>query len=382
MSEINEENIKEKLKNVIDPTFDKNLVELEHLKEISISDKSLTLTIIMNTYSAFHEEVRKAIQEQLASFKFDEINIQFEVQIIKTTPKSDFGPPGIKAQDMMPKVKQIIGIASNKGGVGKSTVSANLACALKQLGAKVAILDLDLYGPNIPNMFGVSTQRAKYEQTGINPEDGLIQVIEKYDMPLMSVGFILPTDDTAVVIRAPLANQLINEFMTEVDWPEADYLIVDLPPGTGDIQLTMAQQLPNANIVFVTTPQTVALADVYKGIKMFQEPELNVTVVGVIENMSYFLGDDGKKYEIFGQGGGQKVSEDFKISLFGQIPLVQKIREQGDAGTPIVLENPDLEVSKEFLEIAKKIEIDIAQKTYEINLKRPKDFIFEPIDLM
>lgn len=382
MTEVTVDKIKEVLKNVIDPTFDNNLIELEHVKDISISDNSITITVVMNTYTSYHTDVKKAIEEQLAQFNFKEVTIQIQVKIVKTTPKSDFGPPGIKAQDKMPKVKQIIGVASNKGGVGKSTVSANLACALKQLGAKVAILDLDLYGPNIPNMFGVSTQRAKYEQKGINPEDGFIQVIEKYDMPLMSVGFILPTDDTAVVIRAPLANQLIDEFMTEVDWPEADYLIVDLPPGTGDIQLTMAQELPNANIVFVTTPQTVALADVYKGIKMFQEPELNVSVIGIIENMSYFIGDDGKKYEIFGQGGGQKVSEDFNIQLFGQIPLVQKIREQGDAGKPLVLENPEHTISKEYVSIAEKIALEVARKTHEINLKRPKDFVFEPIDLM
>ena len=336
----------------------------------------------MNTYSSFHLEVKQSILDTLASLNFKSISVQFEVVIEKITPKSDFGPPGMMSQDMMPKIKQVIAVASNKGGVGKSTVAANIACALKQLGAKVAILDLDLYGPNIPNMFGVTTQRAHYEQKGIDPEDGLIQAIEKFDMPLMSVGFILPTDDTAVVIRAPLANQLINEFMTEVDWPEADYLIVDLPPGTGDIQLTLAQQLPNALIVFVTTPQSVALADVYKGFKMFKEPELNVPVIGIIENMSYFIGDDGKKYEIFGQGGGKKASEDFNINFFGQIPLVQKIREQGDNGVPIVLEDPNHSVSKDYITITEKIAVEVARKTFEINQTRPKNFVFEKIDLM
>lgn len=382
MSEVTIESVKDRLKEVVDPTFNKNLIELDHIKNIEIADNSVNLTIIMNTYATFQSEIKQSILDKLAPFNFSSINVQYEVVIERITPKSDFGPPGMMAQDMMPKIKQIIGVASNKGGVGKSTVAANIACALKQLGAKVAILDLDLYGPNIPNMFGVTTQRAHYEQKGIDPEEGLIQVIEKFDMPLMSVGFILPTDDTAVVIRAPLANQLINEFMTEVDWPEADYLIVDLPPGTGDIQLTLAQQLPNAQIVFVTTPQSVALADVYKGIKMFKEPELNVTVIGVIENMSYFIGDDGKKYEIFGQGGGKKTSEDFNINFFGQIPLVQKIREQGDKGVPIVLEDPDNPVSKEYIAITEKIASDIAKKTHEINLSRPKDFVFEKIDLM
>lgn len=382
MSSITKDQISEALKNVIDPTFDKNIVELEHIKDISINDSSIALTIIVNTYTSFHSEIKNSILDQLKPFNFKEIKIDFKVNILKTTPKSDFGPPGMKAQDMFPNVKCIIAVASNKGGVGKSTVSANLASALKSLGATVAILDLDLYGPNIPNMFGVSTQRAKFEQQGIDPEDGKIQIIEKYGIPLMSVGFILPQDDTAVVIRAPLANQLISEFMTDVAWPTVDYLVVDLPPGTGDIQLTMAQQLPNANVVFVTTPQAVALADVYKGIRMFQEPEIDLPVIGIIENMSFFIGEDGKKYEIFGQGGGQKASDQFKINFFGKLPLVQKIREQGDNGKPIVLEDNNHEVSKLFVTIAEQIALEATRKTFEINQKRPKDFVFEPIDLM
>ena len=382
MSTVTTESITDALKKVIDPTFDKNIVELNHIKELTLNDNNLTITIIVNTFTSFQNEIKNAILDQLKGFNLQEVTVNFTVEILKTTPKSDFGPPGMKAQDMFPKVKTIIAVASNKGGVGKSTVSANLACALKALGAKVAILDLDLYGPNIPNMFGVTTQRAKFEQQGIDPEEGKIQVVKKYDIPLMSVGFILPQDDTAVVIRAPLANQLISEFMTDVDWPEADYLVVDLPPGTGDIQLTMAQQLPNANVVFVTTPQAVALADVYKGIRMFQEPEIDLPVIGIIENMSYFIGEDGKKYEIFGQGGGQKASEEFKIKFFGKIPLVQQIREQGDSGKPIVLEDPNHEISKAFISIAEQIVLESARKTFEINQSRPKDFVFEPIDLM
>jgi ATP-binding protein involved in chromosome partitioning len=297
----------------------------------------------------------------------------------------------MKALDPLPKIKNIIAIASNKGGVGKSTVAANLVCAFKQIGAKVALMDLDLYGPNIPTMFGVTTQRAKFEaqakeQTSTDtdtdaPEDSMIKVVEQYGIPMMSVGFILPEDDTAVVLRAPLANKLIMEFLNEVNWPEADYLIVDLPPGTGDIQLTLAQQLPNATIVFVTTPQQVALADVYKGIRMFTDKEIDIPVLGIIENMSYFLGDDGKKYEIFGKGGGQQVANDFNIQIFGEIPIVQKIREQGDIGKPIVLEDLEHPVSKTFIDIANNIAGKLAKLNYEINQKR-ENTVFEELDLM
>ena len=187
MTEISVDSIKETLQTVIDPTFGKNLVELEHIKNIQLKDNVIELTINVKTYSSFHSEIKQAITNALSKFKFEKVFINLEIDIVKPIPVSDFGPPGMKAQDMMPTVKNIIAIASNKGGVGKSTVSANIACALKQLGAKVAILDLDLYGPNIPNMFGVTTQRAHYEQKGIDPEDGKIEIIKKYDIPLMSV---------------------------------------------------------------------------------------------------------------------------------------------------------------------------------------------------
>ena len=197
----------------------------------------------------------------------------------------------------------------------------------------------------------------------------------------MSVGFILPEDDTAVVLRAPLVNRLIMEFLNEVDWPESDYLIVDLPPGTGDIQLTLAQQMPNSLITFVTTPQQVALADVYKGIKMFTDPEIKIPVLGIIENMSYFKGDDGKTYEIFGKGGGEKVAKDFNIDLFGKIPIVQQIREQGDIGEPLVHADPSHEVSQLYIQIANDLAGKIAKLNHEVNLKREK-MVYEELDLM
>lgn len=384
-----QEETEKELEKIIDPTLNVTLGSLNHIKNISISNDSITVAIIVNSLdSSFNKELKNNIKKKLIDLGFKSINVKIILEITKQIPVSDFGPPGMKALDPLPKIKNIIAIASNKGGVGKSTIAANLTCALKSLGAKVALLDLDLYGPNIPTMFGVTTQRAKYEEDAdddfdqdVHSEDSLVAIIEKYDIPMMSVGFIIPEDDTAVVLRAPLANKLIMEFLNEVNWPESDYLIVDLPPGTGDIQLTMVQQLPNTTVVFVTTPQKVALADVFKGIKMFQDQEINKPVLGIIENMSYFLGDDGKKYNIFGDGGGKKAADKFEIELLGKIPLLQQIREQGDIGKPFVLENPDDPVSKEFLIIAEKITSKIAKLNYNLNKNR-QNVVFEELDLM
>jgi len=276
-------------------------------------------------------------------------------------------------EPVLTNVKNIIAVASNKGGVGKSTVASNIACALKELGAKVAILDLDFYGPNIPTMFGVDDRPAYMENEKIQP-------IKQHGLDLMSVGFIIEDEGNPVVLRAPLVNQLFMEFLQHVNWGEYDYLIADLPPGTGDIQLNLAQQLPNARVVFVTTPQNVALADVIKGIKMFEQKGIDLPVVGIIENMSYFVCEHGTKYDIFGSGGAQKVSDKFNIKLFGQLPLIPKVREQGDKGKPIVIADPKNDVSKEFMNIARQITVEVARNTHEINEKR-KNAVHIQLDL-
>ena len=364
MSSISPDTIKEKLKNVIDPTFDKDIITLEHVSNIQIKKDKIELDIILRTPDAFEEDIKKSIEQELSSLpEIKKITVNFIVSIDRPVDELTTGNVPRAHEPLLTNVKNIIGVASNKGGVGKSTVSSNIACALKELGAKVAILDLDFYGPNIPTMFGMDDRPAYMENNKIQP-------IKQYGLDLMSVGFIIENEGNPIILRAPLVNQLFMEFIQHVNWKDYDYLVADLPPGTGDIQLTLAQQLPNTRMVFVTTPQDVALADVVKGIRMFQQKGIDLPVVGLIENMSYFVCDHGTKYDIFGSGGAKKVADKFDIKLLGELPLIPKIREQGDKGKPIVIADPKNPVSKEFIDIARQITIQIARNTYEINEKR------------
>jgi len=246
---------------------------------------------------------------------------------------------------VLPKVKNIIAVMSGKGGVGKSTVAANLALALAQGNAKVGLMDADIYGPSVPIMFGVRGERPMMMDMGEN-EKGKIVPLEKYGIKLMSIG-LLVDEKSAVVWRGPMASSAIRQFVTDVFWDELDYLVIDMPPGTGDIHLTVLQTVPVTGAVIVTTPQDVALADAKKGIAMFGQAQLKVPIIGLVENMSYFTPAElpGNKYYIFGKNGGKKLAEEYDLPLLGQIPLVQTIREGGDTGIPIMVSND--EVSKE-----------------------------------
>lgn len=374
MSSITTEIIKDKLKNVIDPTFDRDIVSLEHISNIQIKKDKIELDVILRTPDAFEEDIKSSIEKELSTIpEIKKISVNFIVSIDRPMDEITTGTVPRAHDPLLTNVKNIIGVASNKGGVGKSTVASNIACALKELGAKVAIIDLDFYGPNIPTMFGVDNRPAFMENNKIQP-------IKQHGLDLMSVGFIIQSEGDPVVLRAPLVNQLFMEFIQHVNWGDYDYLVADLPPGTGDIQLTLAQQLPNTRMVFVTTPQDVALADVVKGVKMFQQKGIDLPVVGIVENMSYFVCEHGTKYEIFGNGGAQKVAEKFNIKLLGQLPLIPKIREQGDKGKPIVIADPKNEVSKEFIQIARQITVEVARNNFEINEKR-KNQVHIDLDL-
>lgn len=366
MSSITSEVILEKLKNVIDPTFEKDIITLEHVSNIKVTKDKVEMDVVLRTPDAFEDEIKSAIEKELSAIpELKKISVNFIVTIDRPIDELTTGNVPRAHKPLLTNVKNIIGVASNKGGVGKSTVATNIACALKELGAKVALIDLDFYGPNIPTMFGVENRPAFMEFEKIQP-------IKQYGLDLMSVGFILESEGNPVILRAPLVNQLFMEFIEHVNWGSYDYLVADLPPGTGDIQLNLAQQLPNTRMVFVTTPQDVALADVIKGIKMFQQKGIELPVIGLVENMSYFVCEHGTKYDIFGSGGAKKVTDKFKIPLLGQLPLLPKIREQGDKGKPIVIADSKNPVSKEFIEIARKITIEVAKNTYEINEKRKK----------
>ena len=252
--------------------------------------------------------------------------------------------PGQKSAEdkLLPGVKHVVAVSSGKGGVGKSTVSANLAVSLAKSGAKIGLMDADIYGPNIPMMMGVSEAGGK--------EGEKILPAEAHGVKVISMGFFVP-EETAVVWRGPMVHTAIQQFFRDVLWGELDYLLIDLPPGAGDAQLSISQIVPMAGAVTVTTPQDVALYDVNKGIRMFQK--VNVPLLGIIENMSFFVcGHCGERTEIFSFAGGEQAAKKFEIPFLGRIPLDPAIRESGDAGTPIVVANPDSPQSKAFGEIA------------------------------
>ena len=246
----------------------------------------------------------------------------------------------------IPGTKFTIAVSSAKGGVGKSTFALNLAVALKNLGSKVGLLDADIYGPSLPKMMNITT---KPESDGKS-----LTLINKYDIQCMSIGF-LADQQTPMIWRGPMVTSAIKTFTQKVSWKDLDFLIVDMPPGTGDTQLTFAQEIKVDGAVIISTPQEIALSDVRRGIKMFDK--LNVPIIGLVDNMSFFETDDGKKYNIFGEGGVEKVSNDYKKNFLGKIPIDIDLRISADEGTPLVEKNPDHKISKKFIEIAKKIKV-------------------------
>lgn len=249
-------------------------------------------------------------------------------------------PQGKAKNSNLPQVKNIIAVGSGKGGVGKSTVAINLALGLKEMGARVGILDADLYGPSIPTLLGLQGERPKLEKLYGQPK---MKPLEKYGIYAISIGFIIEPEQ-AVVLRGPRLGGIIKQFINDCLWPELDFLIIDLPPGTGDIQLTMVQTVPVTGAIMVTTPQELAYVDALKAMNMFQLSNVNVPIVGVVENMAWFTPEElpNNKYYIFGQGAGKRLVKDSKTTLLGQIPLIQSVREAGDGGRPAMLDKDHL----------------------------------------
>ncbi|MDQ3022731.1 MAG: P-loop NTPase [Bacteroidota bacterium] len=336
-----EEKIREVLSKVNEPLLNLDFVKLGFVKGISLNGKNLLLTLGMSELNdKIENETRNKIREQF-KISIPEINntdVDFVIGIAehKNTKKST----------VMPEVKNTIAIASGKGGVGKSTVAVNLAVALAKEGAKVGLIDADIYGPSIPLMFGL---KGKPGITKIGEKNKLVPM-EKYGVKVMSIGFLME-EGTAVVWRGPMASSALKQFMGDVVWGELDYLLFDMPPGTGDIQLTLSQTIPLTGAIIVTTPQDISLADAKKGYIMFQK--VNVPTLGIIENMSYYQNPDGSREYIFGSDGGKKMSKEFNVKLLGEIPINTKIRLGGDAGEPVVIGNPDLEESKIFTSISR-----------------------------
>lgn len=326
--ELTKELVLKALSHVDDPDIKKDLVTLGMIENIEIEGNKLSFTVMLTTPACPLKEVIKnncldAIEEHIGAG----IEVDIEMSSHVTTAR-DQGP-------LLPGVKNIIAVASGKGGVGKSTVTANLAVALAKSGAKVGVIDADIFGPSMPTMFN-----CEHEQPGIKQEDGKNKIIpiEQYGVKLISIGFLTPAEN-AVVWRGPMASSALKQFIADTEWGELDYLLIDLPPGTSDIHLTLVQTVPVTGAVIVTTPQKVALADAQKGLNMFQQPQINVPVLGVIENMAYFTPEElpDSKYFIFGKEGGKNLAEKFNVPFIGDIPLVQGIREGGDMGYPAIM---------------------------------------------
>lgn len=314
------------LKNVQEPDLGQDIVTLNMVKDIEIEEDKVSFTVVLTTPACpMKDMIRNACVNAVQIL----VNKQAQVTVNFTSNTSSQRAAN---QQVLPKVKNIIAVVSGKGGVGKSTVSSNLALALSQGGAKVGLMDADIYGPSIPIMFGVRGERPLMRD--INGK-GMIQPLEKYGIKLMSIG-LLVDDKNAVVWRGPMASSAIKQFITDVFWDELDYLVIDMPPGTGDIHLTILQTVPVTGVVVVTTPQDVALADAKKGIAMFGQAQIKVPIIGLVENMSYFTPAElpENKYYIFGKEGGKRLAEEYDLPFLGQIPIVESIREGGDKGVP------------------------------------------------
>jgi ATP-binding protein involved in chromosome partitioning len=323
------EEILKALSNVQEPDLGKDLVTLNMIQDVKIDGDAVSFIIVLTTPACPMKDLMKNACENAIKLL---VNPKAQVQVNFTSNTTSLRKD---EKSVLSKVKNIIAVVSGKGGVGKSTVSANLALALAEGGAKVGLMDADIYGPSVPIMFGVRGQRPMMkEEAG----KGVIIPLDQYGIKIMSIGLLVDEKD-AVVWRGPMASSAIRQFITDVDWGELDYLIIDMPPGTGDIHLTIMQTVPVTGVVIVTTPQQVALADAKKAIAMFGQANVNVPIIGLVENMAYFTPAElpDNKYYLFGKEGGLKLASEYDLSFLGQIPLVQSIREGGDEGVPAMV---------------------------------------------
>jgi ATP-binding protein involved in chromosome partitioning len=365
-----QEKVLEALGNVQEPDLGKDIVTLNMVKDIRIEGNAVSFTVVLTTPACpLKDLIRNACINAVKILVNKEANVTVNFTAQTTSNRNDAG-------SVLPKVKNIIAVVSGKGGVGKSTVAANLALAFAQDGARTGLMDADIYGPSVPIMFGVRGERPMM-MAGPG-EKGMIVPLERYGIKLMSIG-LLVDDKSAVVWRGPMASSAIRQFVTEVFWDELDYLIIDMPPGTGDIHLTLVQTVPITGIVVVTTPQEVALADAKKAIAMFSQSGIKVPIIGIVENMSYFVPPgmpdtaQNRNY-IFGKEGGKKLAEEYDIPYLGQIPLVQGIREGGDSGVPVMMTD-DESSKKPFISFAGTAARSIAMRNANMSNEKRAEIV-------
>jgi ATP-binding protein involved in chromosome partitioning len=337
---LNQEIISNALKSVKYPGYNRDIMSFGIVKNIAVNGGSVNVTIQLtggNTQIA--EQIRAEVEKALRAVP-GVAHLHLEVGAPTGGATQTWAQ-----QNKVPGIQRVVAVASGKGGVGKSTVSVNLACALRHLGAEVGLLDCDIYGPSIPLMMGV------HEKPTVSAAEKLIPPVG-HGVKLMSMGFLVD-EDKPIIWRGPMIMKAIQQFVTEVEWGDLDYLLVDLPPGTGDAQLSLCQTVPLDGGVIVTTPQEASLGVVRKGIAMFEK--VNVPILGIVENMSYFITPSDERVEIFGHGGGKAEAERRKIPFLGEIPIFVEIRQGGDAGLPVVAGQPEAPPAQAFIEVAKSL---------------------------
>ena len=349
------------LSNVQEPDLGKDLVTLNMVKDIAIDGNRVSFTVVLTTPACpLKDMIKNACINAVKLLVNKEAAVTVNFTSNTSSNRHDAGT-------VLGSVKNIIAVVSGKGGVGKSTVAANLALALSEGGAKVGLMDADIYGPSQHIMFGIRGERPLMKDNG---GKGMILPIEKFGIKVMSIGLLID-EKQAVVWRGPMVSSAIRQFVSDVDWGELDYLIIDMPPGTGDIHLTIVQSVPVTGVIVVTTPQLVALADAKKGVAMFGQAQLKVPVIGLVENMSYFTPAElpENKYYIFGKDGGKRLADEYDLPFLGQIPLVQSIREGGDQGVPIMMSD-DLVTRKAFEGFASQVVRSIAMRNANISAEK------------
>lgn len=358
---ITTEKILAALQNVQEPDLGKDLVTLNMVQDIQVNGTQVSFTVVLTTPACPMKDMMRTACEnaiRLLVSKEAVVTVNFTAQT--TSKRADAGT-------ILPNVKNIIAVFSGKGGVGKSTVAANLALALSHGGASVGLMDADIYGPSVPIMFGVRGERPLMED--VNGK-GMILPLERFGIKLMSIG-LLVDEKNAVVWRGPMASSAVKQFVSDVKWGALDYLVIDMPPGTGDIHLTLLQKVPVTGAVIVTTPQDVALADAKKGIAMFGQAQLNVPLIGLVENMSYFSPAElpNNRYYIFGKQGGRRLADEYDIPFLGEIPLVQSIREGGDQGVPAMM-NDEPTTKQAFSQFASLVVRSIAMRNANLSTEK------------
>ena len=355
---ITEKDILKALSTIKEPLLQTDLITAGAYNSASVTGDSMTLNLKISsldedTLSTLKKNITTRFSEDYPEIK--KINFRFAPLVLKDNNS--------KKSLIFPNVKNTIAVASGKGGVGKSTVAVNLAVTLAKMGIKTGLIDADIYGPSIPIMFNAAKEKPFLTKEG---DKNKMIPLEKYGVKLMSIGFLME-EGNAVVWRGPMASSALKQFMTEVVWGDLDVLLFDMPPGTGDIQLTLSQTIPLTGSVIVTTPQEISLADARKGYSMFEK--VNVKTLGIIENMSYYKNPDGTEDHIFGKGGGKKMSEEYKVKLFGEIPLNSNIRSGGDMGMPVSLSEPESFEAKLFEKISLDLIVEINKKNFKENEK-------------